>query len=129
MVVLSVVFIISRIPSLVILTNWLRSSFSRLIRLCGLVLGMREEYALRIPLQGLFYALRSFFSVVGFGHDLERLPCTWSHTPCRHPRMSGDHCPFVDSPQRPARLAEGHLPFRHCRSPKEAQQAIARNRS
>lgn len=84
---------------------------------------------MRIQLQGLFYALRSFFPVVGFVHDMGRLPCAWSHTPRRHPRMSGDHCPFVDSPQRSARMAEGDLPCRHRPRNEEAQQDRDPNRS
>jgi hypothetical protein len=96
--------------------------------LIGFVFIAASAYAMRRRLQGLFYALRSFFSRVGFGHDLERMPCTWSHTTCRHSRMSGDDRAFVDSPQRPARLAEGHLPCRHRRRNEEAQQIASRNR-
>lgn len=68
----------------------------------SVVLDMRKEYAMRICLQGLFYALRSFFSPVGFRHDLEAMPRPRPDQARRPAGVSGDYGFFLDSSERPA---------------------------
>jgi hypothetical protein len=89
---------------------------------------MRVFYAMRIWLQGLFYALRILFFEVLSTHDMERMPRLGSYKALRLPWMLCIHGSHLDHPQWASPVvAADPCGTRHPAN-EEAQQGIARNR-